>query len=101
MNEEKIKEVFCNERFVTELISKETPEEVQALLAEKDIPVSIDDIMNAREILIAQSQLVLLGEEINPEGDISDGCASFLKGFEVAGIAAIVYFAETTTKTRW
>ena len=46
MNEERIKEVFADEEFVKELFSKETPEEAQALLVEKDIELSIDEIVN-------------------------------------------------------
>ena len=36
----RIKEVFADEEFVKELFSKETPEEVQVLLAEKDIDLT-------------------------------------------------------------
>ena len=43
MNEERIKEIFADEEFVKEFFSKETPEEAQALLDEKEIDVSIED----------------------------------------------------------
>ena len=35
MNQEKIQEVFSDEAFLKEIFSKETPEEVQTILAEK------------------------------------------------------------------
>ena len=54
MNEERIKEVFSDEEFVKELFSKETPEEAQALLEEKDIDFSVEDIIKLREILLAK-----------------------------------------------
>ena len=44
MNQEKLQEVFSNEDFVKELLAKETPEEVQEMLAEKDIEVTIEEI---------------------------------------------------------
>ena len=45
MNEEKIKEVFADEEFVKKFFGKETPEEAQDLLAEKDIDVSIEELV--------------------------------------------------------
>ena len=45
MTEERIKEVFSDEEFVKELFSKETPEEAQAMLAEKGIDLSIDELV--------------------------------------------------------
>jgi hypothetical protein len=51
MNEERIKEVFSDEAFVKELFSKETPEEVQAMLEDKDIELSIDEIVKLKELL--------------------------------------------------
>ena len=101
MNENRIKELFSRESFVNQLLGKETPEEVQALLAEKDISVGISDVIQAREILIEQSELLMIGEELNLAEDVPDGCAALLKGFDVAGIAAVVYFAETAAKARW
>ena len=52
MNEAKIKEVFSDEAFVKELLEKETPEEVQEILEKKDIELSIEEIVNLREMLV-------------------------------------------------
>lgn len=54
MNEAKIKEVFSDEAFVKELLEKETPEEVQEILEKKDIELSIEEIVNLREMLVGQ-----------------------------------------------
>ena len=56
MNEERIKEVFADEAFVKELLSKETPEEVQAMLEDKDIEVSIAEIVKLREMIIKKAE---------------------------------------------
>lgn len=63
MNEAKIKEVFSDEAFVKELFTKETPEEVQALLETKGIELSIDEIVKVREILAKKVALAQSGEE--------------------------------------
>ena len=62
MNEERIKEVFADEEFVKELFSKETPEEAKALLAEKDIDISIEELVKLKDIIIAKLQAVENGE---------------------------------------
>ena len=84
MNEERIKEVFSDEAFVKELLSKETPEEVQAMLEDKDIEVSIAEIVKLREMIIKKAE--------NPDAELSDedledvagGC--LLEAFLVAGL---------------
>ena len=65
MNEERIKEVFSDEAFVKELLSKETPEEVQAMLEDKDIEVSIAEIVKLREMIIKKAE--------NPDADVELG----------------------------
>ena len=62
MNEERIKEVFADEEFIKELFSKETPEEAQALLVEKDIELSIDELVKLKDLVVAQLQAVENGE---------------------------------------
>ena len=64
MNEERIKEVFSDEAFVKELFSKETPEEVQAMLEDKDIELSIDEIVKLKELLEKKVE--------NPDAELSD-----------------------------
>ena len=81
MNQEKIQEVFSDESFLKEIFSKDTPEEVQTILAEKDIELSIEDILTLRKIIEKKSNQ---GVELSDDDleDISGG---------VVVIGAIVY----------
>jgi len=84
MNEERIKEVFSDEAFVKELVSKETPEEVQALLEDKDIEMSVSEIVKLRELLEKKAEdpnAELSDEDLE---DVSGGCL---------GVAVIASFA--------
>ena len=73
MNEERIKEVFADEEFVKELFSKETPEEAKALLEEKDIDVSIEELVELKDIIIAKLQATENDETVElTEADLSD-----------------------------
>ena len=63
MNEERIKEVFADEEFVKEFFSKETPEEAQAILAEKDIDVSIEELVAIKNIIDEKLQAAENGED--------------------------------------
>ena len=84
MNEERIREVFADEEFVKELWSKETPEEAQALLAEKDIDVSVEDLVKIKDIIAKKGQATENGESAElTEEDLAD----------VAGGSAAVVFA--------
>ena len=56
MNEERIKEIFSDKEFVKELFSKETPEEAQALLAEKDIDLTVAEIIKFGEVVAKKLQ---------------------------------------------
>ena len=108
MNEERIKEVFSDEAFVKELLSKETPEEVQAMLEDKDIEVSIAEIVKLRELLEKKAK--------NPDAELSDedlediagGCGAVLiAGLMIVGVWAFVGLTagaavtHENTKGRW
>ena len=54
MEKEKIKKLFSDDGFINQLLSKETPEEVQEILEKKDIELSIEEIVNLREMLVGQ-----------------------------------------------
>lgn len=64
MNEAKIKEVFSDEQFVKELFELETPEAIQSALADKDIDVTLDDIVKTRELLAKYNNGELSKEEL-------------------------------------
>ena len=77
MNEAKIKEVFSDEAFVKELLEKETPEEVQEILEKKDIELSIEEIVNLREMLVERIENAQSDDEELLEDDlesVSGGC---------------------------
>ena len=114
MNEERINEVFSDEAFVKELLSKETPEEVQAMLAEKDIDVTIDEIVKLRELIIKKLQKAQSGEEELGEDDLEDvaggsvtasilaGAVAALAPFAVAvGLVAAITAVNNATNRRW
>ena len=100
MNEERIKEVFSDEAFVKELFSKETPEEVQAMLEDKDIELSIDEIVKLKELLEKKVE--------NPDAELSDedleDVAGGCYGIVVVACFAVVFggsIVETATRGRW
>ena len=108
MNEERIKEVFSDEAFVKELLSKETPEEVQAMLAEKDIDATIDEIVKLRDLIIMKAQKAQSGEELDDEDleDVAGGSALAtlaMLAIPVAFVGAIVgiFIANDRTRGRW
>ena len=95
MTEERIKEVFANEEFVKELFSKETPEEVQVLLAEKDIDLTVAEIVKLGEIVAKKLQQTENGEpaELTEEelADVAGGVLPVL--FAVAAVMGAAYMA--------
>ena len=107
MNEERIKEVFSDEEFVKELFSRETPEEAKALLEEKDIDFSVEDLIKLREILVAKlqksegSEEVELGED--ELEDVSGGTLTFIIALIIPIVvnAAFVGYSLTKSRTRW
>ena len=107
MNEERIKEIFADEEFVKELISRETPEEAKALLKEKDIDFSVEDLIKLREILVAKlqksegSEEVELGED--ELEDVSGGTLTFIIAVIIPVVvnAAFVGYAFKKSGTRW
>ena len=81
MNEEKMKEVFSDEEFVKEFFSKETPEEAQAMLAEKDIEVSVEDLIKLNEILEKKAQNAEASEELTDD-DLENVADKKIKPFD-------------------
>ena len=87
MNEDRVKEVFSDEEFVKELFSKETPEEAQAMLAEKDIEVSVEELVKLRDLLIKKAQQSEGGVELNDDEleDVAGGIIGFAIAMLVGG----------------
>ena len=104
MNEERIKEVFSDEEFVKELFSKETPEEAQAMLAEKDIDLTVEELIQLRELIIKKAQQTDDNEELVDDDleDVAGGSVILLSiavyGIAALGVAAIIH---VFSKGRW
>ena len=107
MNEERIKEVFSDEEFVKELFSKETPEEAKALLEEKGIDFSVEDLIKLREIIIAKMEQQSSSEEgelgEDELKDVSGGMLTFIMPLVIGIVvnAAFVGYSLTKSRTRW
>ena len=101
MNEERIKEVFSDEEFVKEIFSKETPEEAKALLEEKDIDFSVEDLIKLREIIIAKMEQ----QSSSEEGEISEEDLEDVSGGWFAIVMPIITTIATciykSIKCRW
>ena len=90
MNEERIKEIFADEEFVKELFSKETPEEAQALLAEKGIDMSIDELVKLKDLVAAKLQAAENGESTElTEEDLADVAGGVAVLFAIMGLVVV------------
>ena len=102
MNEEKIKEVFSDEKFVKSLMELETPEEVQKALAEKDIDLSIDEIKAAAKLLEKRANGELADEDLET---VAGGMGLIAGLAIVQGICIVVGVAGSATskatRGRW
>ena len=50
-NRQRLREIFSDEAFVKHLFDQETPEDAQKVLEEKDVIVTIDQIVKYKELL--------------------------------------------------
>jgi len=90
MNEGIIKEVFSDEEFVKELFSKETPQEAQALLAEKEIDMSIDELVKLKDLVAAKLQAAENGESTEiTEEDLADVAGGVAVLFAIMGLVVV------------
>ena len=113
MNEERIKEVFSDEAFVAQIFEQETAEQVQELLAEKEIELSIKEIEKIKEYVEKALKGEENVEELSDEDleDVSGGVIGLLIvnviGLSVAvaaGGALVGFTAAVTdqvTRGRW
>ena len=105
MNEERIREVFADKEFVKEFFSKETPEEAQALLAEKDIDVSVSDLCKLMDMLIAKVENPDAEAELDDEAleDVSGGSLALVGILAAVGaiFAGLYYVQDRLNTGRW
>ena len=104
MNEERIKEIFSDKEFVTELIRLETPTDIQALLKTKGIDLDIDQIEKAKALVAKKLALAEAGEELSDDDldEVSGGIAVLTvvsAVISVIGVASSVVI--TKTDGRW
>ncbi len=100
MEEEKIRELFSDETFVSSLLELETPEEVQKALAEKGVDLTIDEICTVQKSLM-QSDGELSEEDLE---NVSGGSIIATLIIVVAGIAGAASLGKAVnswTRRRW
>lgn len=110
ISEETIREVFSDEDFVKTLFALETPEEVQLALKEKNIELSIEEILKVRDLLLKTTgnSGILSDEDLQ---EVSGGAiitaiagVVLLVGFELvagAAFAGTICLADWTTGGKW
>ena len=74
MNEEKIKKVFSNEKFVKRLLEQKSQQDVQEILEEKDIFLSLDELEKIKKLICMK--LEVIDEEVSEDDlfAIAGGC---------------------------
>ena len=115
-SEETIRQVFSDEAFVKTLFALETPEEVQSLLKEKKIELSIAEILKIRDLLLNTTEKdgMLSDEELQ---EVSGGLvieASIIVGVVLsaglmaggglllgAGTAGFAWFFDEASGGKW
>ena len=115
MNEATIREVFSNEEFVKGLFQLETPEQVQQALRQKDISLSVEEIVNVREVLLKQMES---GQELSEQelervtgGEMVTICTILIAGLLLgalvggavagAGMVGGAYIVNDKTNGAW
>jgi lactobin A/cerein 7B family class IIb bacteriocin len=94
MNEEQIKEIFSDKEFVESILALETPEEVQAVLKEKNLDLSITQIEKVQRML---SEAVDENKELTDEDlESVSGGLGFLIAMIVTAITVVTLAAVDT-----
>ena len=111
-NTQRITEIFSDEGFVNELLSQESPEDVQKLLESKDIIVSVEAIIKYKEILekhlngeinlgdLSEEELEEISGGLITEGLITIGLILAGTGLMLTGGAAYLVDYEKRRKGR-
>jgi len=96
-----VKEIFSDEEYVLTLVAMDTPEEVAASLNAKGLPITTEEVIQVRDLLIAQGEGELSDEDLE---DISGGCGLVAAGIGVLFTALTIVgmgVAEGVTRGRW
>jgi len=108
MNEAAIREVFSDENFVKGLFELETPEAVQQALRQKDISLSVEEIVKIRELLLKRLET---GAELSEEelAEVTGGSATVIiaglllvgLGMGAASLVGMGLCTDLLTHGRW
>jgi len=101
VTEEKLKKVFSNEKFVKRLLEQKSPQDVQELLEEKEIVLSLEELEKIKRLI--RMKLEFTDEELSEDElfAIAGGCDPLtcivlpvLLAVTALGGAAIFEFTE-------
>ena len=111
MNEERIKEIFSDKEFVTELISLETPTDIQALLKTKGIDLDLEQIEKGKKMVTEKLEQFAAGEDVFDDeiGDddldkVSGGSVTLtfvIVQAVVVGVCTAAHEVHQVTRGRW
>ncbi|WP_343186704.1 hypothetical protein [Anoxynatronum sibiricum] len=98
----------ADEQLVEKLFQQETPEEVQALLKENDVDLTIEEIGEVRGVLIKALERAEEGELSEEDlEEVTGGCFAIAFGvttlvlFIAAKVTGWGLFAHTESRGRW
>jgi lactobin A/cerein 7B family class IIb bacteriocin len=110
MNEATIREMFSDEVFLKGLFQLETPEEVQMALRQKDISLSVEEIVKVRELMLKRLET---GAELSEEelAEVTGGSVTVIAGLIIlvgaatllgaTSLGGIAYCTNVLTHGRW
>ena len=64
MDKERLKEIFSDKEFVTELVSLEAAEEIQALLKTKGVELDLEQIEKGKKMVAEKLERFAAGEDV-------------------------------------
>lgn len=99
MSEQQIQELFSDEAFVTSILEMETPEEVQAALADKGLELSLEEISSIQNTLNTNEGELSEDELENVAGGIA--ITTVICGLIIGGAAASGGFNLGKAVHRW
>ena len=102
MNQQKIEQIFSDEVFVASLLNLDTAEAVQAALQEKGVTLSLDEICQVRDGLVAYANGELSEAELEQVagGIVVTTLIMIILGV-ISGTCAAVSGVHEATKGRW
>ncbi len=108
VTEKQIREVFSNEEFMKEVLTKETPEEVQEMFEKRNVEISIAEILKIKEILLEKLTQSENCFEMNEDelqevsgGELILGCAIFLTVLIGGASIGATFCIDKITGSRW